>query len=170
MTRRFGTAFIAALMLWAVVLVPGTASAQVAASNPPATPQIGGSRTSGGDGTIERALQITQCGNTMYVGGTFTQVRNPGSQTPITRRNAFAFSATAPYMITNWNPNVNGEVNTVACGTDGSVFVGGNLHHRRRRGQPEPGQGERHHRGEHAVLVPPCGPGCARRGRAAPRR
>ena len=127
MTRRFGTAFIAALMLWAVVLVPGTASAQVVASNPPATPQIGGSRTSGSDGTIERALQITQCGNTMYVGGTFTQVRNPGSQTPVTRRNAFAFSATSPYMITNWNPNVNGEVNTVACGTDGSVFVGGNF-------------------------------------------
>ena len=97
----------------------------MAAANPPATPQIGGSPTAASDGTIERALQITQCGNTMYVGGTFTQVRNPNSQTPITRRNAFAFSATAPYMITNWNPNVNGEVNTVACGTDGSVFVGG---------------------------------------------
>lgn len=127
MMRRMGTAITAALLFSAVVLVPGTAGAQVAAGNPPATPQIGGSRTSGTDGTIERALQITQCGNTMYVGGTFTQVRNPGSQTPITRNNAFAFSATAPYTITNWNPNVNGEVNTVACGIDGSVFVGGSF-------------------------------------------
>jgi hypothetical protein len=125
--RRIATACFAALVFCGVLLVPGTASARVAASDPPATPQIGGSRTSGSDGTIERALQITQCGNTMYVAGTFTQVRNPSSQTAITRRNAFAFSATAPYMITGWNPNVNGEVNTVACGTDGSVFLGGSF-------------------------------------------
>jgi hypothetical protein len=122
--RRLGTAVATALLIWGLVLPAGSATAAVS-SNPPATPQIGGSRTSGSDGTIEVARQITQCGNVMYVAGSFTQVRNPGSQTPITRRNAFAFSANPPYTINNWNPNVNGTVETVACGTDGSVFLGG---------------------------------------------
>jgi len=44
MTRRIG-AMIAALVLWAIVFTPGSAQAQVASSNPPATPQIGHVRT-----------------------------------------------------------------------------------------------------------------------------
>ena len=121
MTRRIGSAITAALVLWAVLLVPGTASARVS-STPAATPQLG---TSGTDGSIEEVIQITQCGNTMYAVGSFTRIKNPNSSTLITRNNAFAFSAVAPHRVTNWNPNVNGRVETVACGTDGSVFLGG---------------------------------------------
>jgi hypothetical protein len=124
MKRRIGTTIAAALLAWQVVLPTGTASAAVS-SDPPATPQIGGSRTSGSDGTIEVVRQITRCGNVMYAVGSFTHVRNPNSSTPVARNNAFAFRATAPHTINNWNPNVNGQVDMVACGTDGSVFLGG---------------------------------------------
>lgn len=125
MRRRFGTAVATALMFGAFALAPGVAQASVG-SAPPATPQIGGSPRSGGDGTIEVARQITQCGDTMYVGGSFTQVRNPNSNTPVARNNVFAFRATAPYTIwANWNPNVNGQVDTVACAPDGGIYIGG---------------------------------------------
>lgn len=123
MSRRTRTAITAALMLCAVVFVPGTASARVS-STPAPTPQLA---TSGTDGSIEEVVQLTQCGTTMYAVGRFTQIRNPNSSALITRNNAFAFSAVAPHRVTDWNPNVNGEVNTVACGTDGSVFLGGNF-------------------------------------------
>jgi hypothetical protein len=121
MWRRIGTAAAAALML---VLSPGVANARVS-SSPPPTPQIGGSSTSGTDGTIEVVRQLTQCGNVMYAVGSFTQVRNPNSGTPIARNNAFAFRATAPYTILPWNPNVNGRVETAACLPDVDVLLGG---------------------------------------------
>ena len=123
MLRRLLTVSITALTAGALALVPGTATARVS-STPAATPQIA---TSGTDGSIEEVVQLTQCGTTMYAVGTFTQIRNPGSTALIARNNAFAFSAVAPHRVTNWNPNVNGSVNTVACGTDGSVFLGGNF-------------------------------------------
>jgi hypothetical protein len=114
----------AGLLTWAVALAPGIASAAVS-STPDATPQIGGSATSGTDGTIEQVRQIVQCGTTMYAGGTFTQVRDVNSTTPVTVGNAFAFSATTPHRLTAWNPNVNGTVNSVACDTDGSILLAG---------------------------------------------
>jgi hypothetical protein len=121
--RRIGTAVVAALAFLAVVLVPGSAGARVSSTSAP-TPQLA---TSGTDGSIEEVVQLTQCGQTMYAVGAFTLVRNAGQSALITRNNAFAFSAVAPYRVTNWNPNVNGRVETVACGTDGSVFLGGSF-------------------------------------------
>jgi len=112
---------VTALVAAGLVLTPGSALAAVS-SSPPPTPQLG---TSGTDGTVEVVRQIVQCGNIMYAVGRFTQVKNPSSATLITRNNAFAFSATAPHVITAFNPNVNGRVDTVVCGTDGSVLLGG---------------------------------------------
>ena len=112
---------ITALTAGALVLVPGTAGARVS-SSPAATPQLG---TSGTDGSVEQVRQIVQCGGTMYAVGRFTHIRNPGSTALIARNNAFAFSATAPHTVTGWNPNVNGQVDTVECGTDGAILLGG---------------------------------------------
>ena len=125
MRRRIGTAVATALMFGAFALATGGVAHATVGSTPPATPQIGGSATSGGDGTIEVARQITQCGDVMYVGGLFTQVRNPNSNTPVARNNVFAFRATAPHTILPWNPNVNGDVYTVACAPDGDIYIGG---------------------------------------------
>ncbi len=122
--RIISTVLATAFTVGGLLLVPGTAAASVS-STPPATPQIGGSATSGTDGTIEVARQITQCGSTMYVGGSFTEVRNPSSVTRIARNNAFAFRATAPHTVLPWNPNVNGRVETIACAPDGAILIGG---------------------------------------------
>jgi hypothetical protein len=62
----------------------------------------------------------------MYAVGRFSRVEQPNSENALTRNNAFAFRATAPHTINNWNPDVNGQVDTVACGVDGTyVLLGG---------------------------------------------
>jgi hypothetical protein len=96
-------------------------------STPEATPQIGGSRTSGTDGTIEQVRQIVQRGATMYAVGSFTQVRDTNSTTPVARGNGMAFSATSPHRLTAWNPRTDRQIDTVACAGDGSVLLGGNF-------------------------------------------
>ena len=57
-------------------------------------------------GTTEQIRQLVQCGGTMYAVGTFTQIKQ--GSTGSARNNAFSFSATAPYTVTSWDPNVNG--------------------------------------------------------------
>jgi hypothetical protein len=69
--------------------------------------------------------QLVQCGSTMYAVGRFTQVTSHGST--ITRNNIFSFNAASPFDVTAWNPNVNGEVNSIAFnGSDCSnAYIGG---------------------------------------------
>jgi hypothetical protein len=56
----------------------------------------------------------------MYAVGTFTSIKS--KTVTYTRTNAFSFSATAPYRMTSWDPEVNGIVNSVAFnGTDCST-------------------------------------------------
>jgi hypothetical protein len=119
--RRIGTLVATSLLMAGLALVPGAADAAVS-STPAATPQLA---TSGTDGSIEQVRQITQCGGTMYAVGRFTAVENAHSTSPIARNNAFAFSATAPYQVTSWNPDVDGRVDTVACAADGNILLGG---------------------------------------------
>ena len=118
-----GLALASALALGGPALAPGTADAAVS-SAPAATPQIADSGT---DGSTEVVRQLVQCGNTMYAVGSFSSVEDAGSTTPIARSNAFAFSATAPYRVTGWNPAVDGVVDTAACAPDGSVLLGGSF-------------------------------------------
>ena len=75
--------------------------------------------------TTDQIRQIAQCGNTMYAVGTFAQIKR--GSTTYTRNNVFSFSATAPYAVTAWAPNVNGIVNSIAFnGTNCSdVYIGG---------------------------------------------
>ena len=121
MRRRLGLAL--ALALGALALTPGTADAAVS-STPAATPRIADSST---DGTTETVRQLVPCGNTMYAVGSFSSVADAGSSVAVPRSNAFAFSATAPYRVTGWNPAVDGEVDTAACAPDGSVLLGGSF-------------------------------------------
>jgi hypothetical protein len=84
------------------------------------TPQLA---TSGTDGTVEQVRQLVQCGSTMYAVGRFTQVKR--FSTVFTRNNAFSFSATDG-TVSTWDPNVNGQVNSVALSPDCSVaYLGG---------------------------------------------
>ncbi len=61
----------------------------------------------------------------MYAVGTFTTIKR--GSTTYSRNNVVSFSATAPYQVTSWNPNVNGIVDSIAFnGTDCSnAYIGG---------------------------------------------
>jgi hypothetical protein len=105
-------------------LAPASAAPQAAptgpvTANPAATPQLNAT------GSVEEVRQLVQCGSTMYAVGTFTSIKK--GSTTYTRDRAFSFSATAPYTVTSWNPNVNGIVNTIAFnGTNcADAYLGG---------------------------------------------
>src|SRR5262249_42002853 len=68
----------------------------------------GGTPVLSDPGTTEQVRQLVQCGGTMYAVGTFTEIKRGG--TAYTRNNAFSFSAPPPYVVTPWDPNVNGTV------------------------------------------------------------
>jgi hypothetical protein len=77
--------------------------------------------------------QLVQCGSRMYGVGTFSQIVSPdisghGSVT-FSRNNVFSFSATRPYRVTSWNPDVNGEVNSIAVGGTNcsTAYLGGSF-------------------------------------------
>ena len=61
----------------------------------------------------------------MYVGGTFTTVRNAGSSTDISRDYIFAFNLASGQVDTTFRPVLNRAVEAIAPGPDGSIFVGG---------------------------------------------
>ncbi len=64
--------------------------------------------------------------NTIAVGN-FTQVRNPGNNTPvISRTNIFSFNTATGQINSNFTPHVNGEVTDIIPAGDGvNVFIGG---------------------------------------------
>jgi hypothetical protein len=122
--------YVFAAGIAAVTLVLGIPAAQAGTGgeHPPAgvvsptpasgTPQLADT------GTTQQVRQLVQCGGTMYAVGSFTQIKK--GATTYTRNNAFSFSATAPFAMTSWNPNVNGTVNSIAFTPDCSqAYLGG---------------------------------------------
>jgi len=61
----------------------------------------------------------------MYAVGSFTEISWAG--TTYGRNNIFSFSATSPFTMTSWNPDVNGTVNSIAFnGTNcADAYIGG---------------------------------------------
>lgn len=80
--------------------------------------------------TQQSIKKLVKCGNTMYAVGRVWNVQQNGRT--YQRHNVFSFSATAPYTMTGWSPNIDGQVNSIAftngqgCGT---AFLGGSFHH-----------------------------------------
>ncbi len=100
---------------------PATATGPVSARPASGTPQLAAT------GSTEQIRQLKQCGATMYAVGSFSSAGQGSSSYP--RSNVFSFSATAPYRVSGWNPDVNGVVNTIAFGGSNcsNAYLGGNF-------------------------------------------
>src|SRR5215469_6324749 len=91
---------------------PSTRAATVTAGPVSPTPASGTPHLLPTGSQDQVIRQLVQCGDTMYAVGRFTQLVSHGST--ITRNNIVSFSATFPFTVTGWAPNVNGEVNSIA--------------------------------------------------------
>lgn len=76
-------------------------------------------------GPLSQIRQLVQCGGTMYAVGSFTQIKR--NSTTYTRDNVFSFSATSPFKVTSWAPDVNGVVNSITfnSGNCADAYIGG---------------------------------------------
>ena len=105
----------------------------MAADTGAAAPQAGRIVSDDPDGFTPHVMDgavvtMTQVGDWIVVGGTFTTVRNAGSTTDIPRRNLFAFDVSTGQVSTTFAPNPNGTVYKVQAASDGtSAYVGGNF-------------------------------------------
>ena len=136
--RKFIVAAASAAGLLALSVAP--AQAGVGGEQPPtgvvsATPATG---TPHLDPNISSPLQwvrqIVQCGNTMYAVGTFGSIIK--GSTTYSRNNIVSFSATSPFTVTSWAPDVvgtsskdNGVINTIAFvnGNCADAYIGGHF-------------------------------------------
>jgi hypothetical protein len=118
---------LAAGSAWFASPVPaGAASTSGGVSATPAngTPQL--VPTTGK--TTETVRQLVKCGSLIYAVGDFKTITQGGKT--LTRNNIFSFSASSPYKVTSWNPNVNGLVNSIAfTGQSGcaDAYLGGSF-------------------------------------------
>ena len=123
-------------LLGSAGLIAGTVAVSVLGVTAPALAAAGPVSTHPASGTpafpnsstpAEQVRQLVQCGGTMYAVGSFSTVNQGGTSFP--RHNAFSFSATAPYKMTSWAPDVNGKVNSIAFnGTGcGNAYLGGSF-------------------------------------------
>jgi hypothetical protein len=71
--------------------------------------------------------QLVQCGGTMYAVGNFTQIKR--NSTVYNRTAIFSFSATPPYAVTSWAPNISGTINSIVfSGTNcANAYIGGHF-------------------------------------------
>ena len=71
----------------------------------------------------------SRVGNTVYIGGSFTQVMSSGGGQVANRNHAAAFNATSGAVLP-WNPNPDGIVRAIASADNGSIFaLGGDFTH-----------------------------------------
>lgn len=98
----------------AVVPVPETATL-VSANPADVTPHAR-------DGETRAFAQV---GNTVFVGGSFTQLRQTAGSAWVTQRYLFAYDRTSGTMSTTFLPVLDGAVNTLIAGPGGTLIVGG---------------------------------------------
>ncbi|RIV37790.1 hypothetical protein D2L64_14550 [Micromonospora radicis] len=68
---------------------------------------------------------FAQVGNTVFVGGSFTQIRQTATTAWITQRYLFAYDRTSGTISTSFLPVLDGAVNSLIAGPGGTLIVGG---------------------------------------------
>ncbi|CUR54411.1 exported hypothetical protein [metagenome] len=82
-------------------------------------------RTTTWSPTDGRVYAVTRIDNTVFIGGSFTTLRNPAGTSTTSRSRLAAFDATTGALLP-WNPGANGDVRALEASSDGSgLFVGG---------------------------------------------
>ncbi len=111
----------AAAVSLAGLLGPASAATPGPVSTTPAagTPQLANT------GTTQTVRQLVQCGGTVYAVGSFTRIKR--YSTTYSRNNVFSFSASSPFTVSAWDPDVNGVVNSIAFhgGNCADAYIGG---------------------------------------------
>ena len=115
--RKLLVAMTAAAASAALVFAVPAAQASGVGGEPPPSGVVSATPASGtphlkssDDNPIQQIRQIVQCGNTMYAVGSFSEIVK--GSTTYTRENVFSFSATKPYTVTSWAPNIVGTEGT----------------------------------------------------------
>jgi hypothetical protein len=131
--------YVIAAGLAAGTLVAGTLALNVPAAQagtggeqPPAgvvspTPASGTPHLANSSNPVEQVHELVQCGGTMYAVGFFSSILQGSKTYP--RTDIFSFSATAPYKVTSWAPQVVGSTRVNNDGADAInsiAFAGGN--------------------------------------------
>ncbi len=109
-----------------VMLPSGPASAVQTPQDRLVSPTPASWTPSAVDGSVQSIVQV---GNTIVMGGDFTQVEAAGSTTVVSRPDILAFNATTGALSTTFLPQLDGEVEALLPSADGrSVYVGGDFH------------------------------------------
>ncbi|SCL73796.1 hypothetical protein GA0070608_6110 [Micromonospora peucetia] len=121
-TRAAVVAVVTAAVVLAVptgtsaAVVPAPETATLVSANPAdATPHAR-------DGETRAFAQV---GSTVYVGGSFTQIRQTASAAWTTQRYLFAYDRATGTISTSFLPVLDGAVNTLVAGPGGTLIVGG---------------------------------------------
>jgi PKD repeat protein len=129
---RVGVFTAIVLMALIAAFIPGPAVADSAPPNPadpttPATVSADALPTAQINGVVWTQVVV---GDTVYAGGSFTAARPAGAvagASEVPRSNAVAYSITTGNL-TNWAPQVNGQVRTVAVSPDKTrLYIGGSF-------------------------------------------
>ena len=127
--RRLGVGGVLIAGLTAGTLCLPAAPA-MAATGPVSPTPVAGTPTLVATGTITETIrQVADCGGTMYAVGSFTSIKGWNGTTTQTFavNNIFKFQDTAPFTVSTWAPNVNGEINSIAFngGNCADAYIGG---------------------------------------------
>ncbi|MEU4337279.1 hypothetical protein AB0F59_21990 [Micromonospora lupini] len=109
----------------AVLSVPSVSSAAVVPVPETATLVSGNPSDTTPHARDGETRAFAQVGNTVFVGGSFTQLRQTASSAWITQRYLFAYDRTTGTMSTSFLPVLDGAVNTLLAGPGGTLIVGG---------------------------------------------
>ncbi|MBQ1052661.1 hypothetical protein KBX50_29935 [Micromonospora sp. C51] len=122
---RLPAAAVALVTVAAVLTVPTAAAAAVVPVPEPATLVSTDPADQTPHARNGEARAFAEIGNTVYVGGSFTQIRQTASSAWISRSYLFAYDRTTGTISTAFLPVLDGAVNSLIAGPGGTLIVGG---------------------------------------------